>query len=730
MCSHALAMQYEAQSRNMFGRELTLDEKQPSWMDGVHVHRPTDYRRDLKRYTMLHSATEEYWSQHRPNPEGPTVDDLTAGGLVPDDVYERPDLYTGYVGEPCYAETLRVLKAVRGNPGASVTIYRALPPGHTSISNGDWVSLSESYARQHAIQDDDPAHDWPIISASVPAHTVRYAGDDLMEYGYFGSPVTGRISSLQTDAGMFDWIPEAMVNHEIGEHLHPVDESYDPERDGDDLSPVAAMVKQATQCVCPICSDIMTSQVAGMSCMRCGTLVPYVSTEDLFVTFDEGEPVMERAGDTLKERYAGYYTEQDLIESWEASPEAQSGMTAEEALHALYAEQDPDLFPGLLKAKASATSFYARVRGVVRRVLLDDDGPKLDGRERVPAAEVLYPKWHPSKGLSPNDNSAFVAALGMRFRPSRTLPYPDKPNQATPRPVSNEGYLAKKKDQTVSPSEHGDPRLQDAGVTVSKTEDGKYYVHTHRARGKDRDSVADIPDSEIEFISSTGAKKPEAPEVSGVALLAADTGRVLMLQRSIDDKTAGGKWEFPGGHHEDGDLTSLHAAIREWQEEVGQPFPEGGYVAHTWTSPNGIYQGHVVVIPKEKGLVLHEGRVMENPDDPDSEWCEQVAWWDPLDAKKNPALREECKDSPWAEMIKAVAKKAAALIKQADEDQCPRCGEDYPGTVDLGKGWYGCPDCQISFTGPGDNVTIVPFGDLPEVSYDHPNYPSFVPAHD
>jgi 8-oxo-dGTP pyrophosphatase MutT (NUDIX family) len=146
-----------------------------------------------------------------------------------------------------------------------------------------------------------------------------------------------------------------------------------------------------------------------------------------------------------------------------------------------------------------------------------------------------------------------------------------------------------------------------------------------------------------------GKAKEEAPTVSGVALKAADTGRILMLQRGLEDDSdpAAGKWEFPGGHHEDGDLTSLHAGIREWEEEVGVSFPMEGVVATTWTSPDGVYQGHVVVIPEERKLILTDGRDVDNPDDPDGDASEQVAWWDPDDATKNPALREECKKTPW-----------------------------------------------------------------------------------
>lgn len=141
----------------------------------------------------------------------------------------------------------------------------------------------------------------------------------------------------------------------------------------------------------------------------------------------------------------------------------------------------------------------------------------------------------------------------------------------------------------------------------------------------------------------------DGPTHAGMALKAADTGRVLMLQRALEDPNdpAAGKWEFPGGGHEDGDLSSLHTAIREWQEETGQPFPSGGLVSGTWTAPNGIYQGHVVVVPDESVISPTEGRIHLNPDDPDGDNSEAVAWWDPDDAAANPALREECQSTPW-----------------------------------------------------------------------------------
>src|SRR5262249_5459504 len=55
-----------------------------------------------------------------------------------------------------------------------------------------------------------------------------------------------------------------------------------------------------------------------------------------------------------------------------------------------------------------------------------------------------------------------------------------------------------------------------------------------------------------------------APTVAGLAVRAADTGRVLLLRRNANETDpAGETWEFPGGHIEPGE-EALDAAKREW----------------------------------------------------------------------------------------------------------------------------------------------------------------------
>lgn len=194
-------------------------------------------------------------------------------------------------------------------------------------------------------------------------------------------------------------------------------------------------------------------------------------------------------------------------------------------------------------------------------------------------------------------------------------------------------------------------------------------------------------------VSTTAASAPtpesnDDPTHAGVVLKAQDTGRVLMIQRSNkdEDDPARGKWEFPGGGREEGDQHSLHSGIREFEEEVGHPFPTGGHVTHVWRS--GPYQGHVVVVPNEDSVDFSGGRRTVNPDDPDGDDHEQSAWWHPEDARKNPALRDECKTSPWGEIKKAaLLVTAVAPADPRQHETCPKCHAQNP------KGQAGCRDC-------------------------------------
>ena len=153
----------------------------------------------------------------------------------------------------------------------------------------------------------------------------------------------------------------------------------------------------------------------------------------------------------------------------------------------------------------------------------------------------------------------------------------------------------------------------------------------------------------------TGPAAKSVVDVGGLVVKAMDTGRVLMIQRAFTpDDPAAGTFEFPGGHME-GDETPLQAAVREWQEEVGEPLPDG-YFDGSWTSPNGIYRGFVYVIASEAMLHLNpdpENRGVLNPDDPDQDNIEVVCWLEPADIPAMPNLREECHTCDWVVISQA-----------------------------------------------------------------------------
>lgn len=90
-----------------------------------------------------------------------------------------------HTGDDACEESLAAIAAVAGRPDAMVTIYRAVPPGVDAIGEGDWVTPSRAYAQQHAMVNDDPANDWPVLEMKVPAAQLRTPGDSVDEWGWF-----------------------------------------------------------------------------------------------------------------------------------------------------------------------------------------------------------------------------------------------------------------------------------------------------------------------------------------------------------------------------------------------------------------------------------------------------------------------------------------------------------------------------------------------------------------
>lgn len=123
----------------------------------------------------------DYYMSHRA-PDGLDDEDAKAAHelnqIFPSDVMEHPDWYCGDVD----VKAINVLKSVQGNPEALVTVYRSAPNDVKQINNGDWVTLSKSYALQHGMQD-DPKNDWGVMEAKIPVKYLWTEGNDLNEFG-------------------------------------------------------------------------------------------------------------------------------------------------------------------------------------------------------------------------------------------------------------------------------------------------------------------------------------------------------------------------------------------------------------------------------------------------------------------------------------------------------------------------------------------------------------------
>jgi 8-oxo-dGTP pyrophosphatase MutT (NUDIX family) len=121
------------------------------------------------------------------------------------------------------------------------------------------------------------------------------------------------------------------------------------------------------------------------------------------------------------------------------------------------------------------------------------------------------------------------------------------------------------------------------------------------------------------FGGAAKAHDSKGPEVAGVALVARDSGKVLLVRRgNKDDDGNGASWETPAGHLDDGE--SAHdAAVREWSEETGCKMPTDAKMVGTWRSDDGIFQGFVYSTDSEDDVSLGE---------PDGDEIAAVSWWD------------------------------------------------------------------------------------------------------
>lgn len=127
-----------------------------------------------------------YRGSHKPpSPTyGAPLHDLTAGDLIPADIYSNMAArYYGTGDAKMDAATLKLFQEMRGKPEASISIYRAVPKdAPSSINAGDWVTINRNYADLHG--NGPLLGDYKIIEKKVPAKSLWTSLDSIHEFGY------------------------------------------------------------------------------------------------------------------------------------------------------------------------------------------------------------------------------------------------------------------------------------------------------------------------------------------------------------------------------------------------------------------------------------------------------------------------------------------------------------------------------------------------------------------
>lgn len=166
-------------------------------------------------------------------------------------------------------------------------------------------------------------------------------------------------------------------------------------------------------------------------------------------------------------------------------------------------------------------------------------------------------------------------------------------------------------------------------------------LHTALAQAQTREEVDKVFEAAMQPRPPNPKPAPmDVHRINGVALRAADSGRVLMLQRALTQgDPAAGQWEFPGGHKHFNE-TDKAGAVREWEEETGVYFPKKAQLFSSWESFNGRYIGWVYEVPTENDVHIDGRDEVKNPD---GDEFEAIAWFDPRDLPNNPGIRTELK---------------------------------------------------------------------------------------
>lgn len=104
--------------------------------------------------------------------------------LYPRDFYEKWDKAYSSWNKWIDLEVMNILRKIKQNPDADVTIYRAVPKWkwYTDISEWDWVALSKGYAKIH--WESNLWGNYEILSKKVKAKDIYSDANSIQEYWY------------------------------------------------------------------------------------------------------------------------------------------------------------------------------------------------------------------------------------------------------------------------------------------------------------------------------------------------------------------------------------------------------------------------------------------------------------------------------------------------------------------------------------------------------------------
>lgn len=620
MCSHALAMQFEAQSRSAYGREVMPDTQRPDWMKQrtpVVIQHQRDPKIDLTRRAVPPGNMRKVFSMW----EAPADDD--SSGLMSTEV----DGHLQYIAAP--------------DQDFHNTVQRALD--HVRDDDAEKHADDATYAENYE----------PLKNSDVPED--HHGGWTFHRNVEGAPPVANMFADLFGPQKEHQHHPPVPVT----EYKHPVN------REPLHLDEHGNSYRRHYEWTSP---DARVPEFKGWS-------GPHSAAETL-----REHPTWSQSFDEQGQRQHHMRTHEERLQRTGTDPTDSHHDVVMRRNRAL-GEAGWGVVSSLWPVDGAAVGLAGSRVDRHRQVTAASVCPECHG----PVAPLATSCPHCGASLTPSDTPDFHLGAQQSYYHgttvsdlNRVLPSNDHGKDILYPHMADPGYAYATTDPREAwnyaktryhNSTTGVPRVYEVRPRGEVESDPHFPGDlSHRSRaGWDVAGELPMPDhmhrddwpeerQSYPWMEHQSAKKPGLPTVAGIVLKALDTGRILMLQRGMEDKKdpAAGLWEAPGGHLEPGDLTTLHAAIREWTEEVGQPFPEGGYVAASWIAPNGIYQGFCVVIPEERALVMHEGRIVPNPDDPKGDLAEQAAWWTVEHARKNPALRTELKSgTPWREIDRA-----------------------------------------------------------------------------